>query len=189
MIRNIAYGLLLSMVASSARAEPVCNDQIDFGTPLSRFRYFGGETITDTATGLSWARCPLGYTFVENTDLFQDDACEAGDAAPLTWKEALAAVDALNTSGGYDGFTDWRLPNPKELLSIVEVRCAFPAINVVIFPDTPPMTFWTNTADARNDNGNIATVNFGQGVIGRQHLSGTAHLRLVRGNGPFVAPP
>lgn len=190
MIRNIAYGLLLSTVLmSSVGAEPVCNDRIDFGTPLSRFAYFGGESITDIATGLSWARCPLGYTFVENTDSFRDDGCEAVDSEPLTWQEALAAVEALNASGGYDGHADWRLPNPKELLSIVEVRCAYPAINELIFPDTPSVMFWTSTADSRNDNGNIAIVEFGQGAIGRRHLTGTAYVRVVRGNGPIATPP
>ncbi len=60
-------------------------------------------TITDKATGLMWA---------------QDDS---GADAPegLTWEEALAYVDQLNAAG-YLGYSDWRLPNVKELQSVVD---------------------------------------------------------------------
>jgi hypothetical protein len=48
----------------------------------------------------------------------QDDS--GGDVADgLNWREALAWVEAQNTAG-YLGYDDWRLPNVKELQSIVD---------------------------------------------------------------------
>jgi len=63
----------------------------------------GDGTITDLATGLMWA---------------QDDSGAAW-ADGLNWEEALAYVEAMNTAG-YLGYSDWRLPNVKELQSIVD---------------------------------------------------------------------
>ncbi len=54
------------------------------------------ETINDLATGLMWQR--------------------ADDGVMRDWEEALAYAEALEL-GGYD---DWRLPNAKELQSIVD---------------------------------------------------------------------
>ncbi len=63
----------------------------------------GDGTITDVATGLMWA---------------QDDS---GSDAPdgLTWEEALVYVEVQNDTE-YLGYNDWRLPNVKELQSIVD---------------------------------------------------------------------
>ncbi len=57
------------------------------------------STITDNATGLMWA---------------QDDSSEG-----LNWEEALAWVEQQNAAN-YLGYSDWRLPNVKELQSIVD---------------------------------------------------------------------
>ncbi|MCB1071449.1 MAG: DUF1566 domain-containing protein, partial [Kiritimatiellae bacterium] len=59
----------------------------------------GDSTITDNATGLMWV---------------QDDSGEA-----LNWQEALAWV-AQKNSEKYLGYDDWRLPNAKELQSLVD---------------------------------------------------------------------
>jgi hypothetical protein len=56
-------------------------------------------TITDKATGLMWS---------------QDDSAEG-----LDWEEALAWVEVKNAEN-YLGHSDWRLPNIKELHSIVD---------------------------------------------------------------------
>ena len=59
----------------------------------------GNSTITDNATGLMWA---------------QNDSGTA-----LNWEEALAWVKTQNDAA-YLGYSDWRLPNAKELQSIVD---------------------------------------------------------------------
>lgn len=65
-----------------------------YGT--NNFRDNGDGTITDLATGLMWKKKDSGYGMV--------------------WREALAYCEDL-TFAGYD---DWRLPNAKELQSIVD---------------------------------------------------------------------
>ena len=69
---------------------------------VNDFSDTGDATITDSATGLMWA---------------QNDS---GSSAPdgLNWEEALAWVTAQNEAN-YLGYSDWRLPNVKELQSIV----------------------------------------------------------------------
>ena len=59
----------------------------------------GDDTISDNATGLMWS---------------QGDS-EKG----LNWQEALAWVQTKNSTS-YLGYNDWRLPNAKELQSIVD---------------------------------------------------------------------
>ena len=59
----------------------------------------GDGTITDAASGLMWT---------------QDDNGEA-----ISWEGALAHAQAMNAQG-YLGHDDWRLPNIKELQSIVD---------------------------------------------------------------------
>ncbi|MFR9502202.1 MAG: DUF1566 domain-containing protein [Rikenellaceae bacterium] len=59
----------------------------------------GDGTVSDKATSLMWS---------------QDDSCEA-----MNWQEALAYAQEMN-SRNYRGHSDWRLPNAKELQSIVD---------------------------------------------------------------------
>ncbi|WP_343032206.1 DUF1566 domain-containing protein [Allochromatium palmeri] len=63
----------------------------------------GDGTISDRATGLMWAR---------------DDS---GSDVPsgLNWEQALAWVESQNTAR-YLGYSDWRLPNVKELQGLVD---------------------------------------------------------------------
>ena len=66
-------------------------------------------TITDKATGLIWMTVDSGYL---NAGVKKD--------GKLNWSEALTWADNLE----YAGRTDWRLPNVKELQSIVDyTRC------------------------------------------------------------------
>ncbi len=59
----------------------------------------GDGTITDEASGLMWA---------------QNDS-----AVGLNWEQALAWVEQQNATSSL-GYSDWRLPNAKELQSIVD---------------------------------------------------------------------
>jgi len=65
----------------------------------NRFRDNGNQTITDRATGLTWSK---------------HDSKKG-----MNWQQALAWVERLNARR-YLGHGDWRLPNAKELQSIVD---------------------------------------------------------------------
>ncbi len=93
----------------------------------------GNGTVTDTRTGLMWDRCARGLSGV---------ACATGAASALNWQ---AALDVAASVGSYKGYSDWRLPNPKELRSLVEECRSNPTINEFAFPNTPALFFWSGS--------------------------------------------
>ncbi|MFI3277634.1 MAG: DUF1566 domain-containing protein [Rikenellaceae bacterium] len=66
---------------------------------INDFADNGNGTITDKATELMWSK---------------EDSKKA-----MNWQEALAYAEQMNTQS-YLGHTDWRVPNAKELQSIVD---------------------------------------------------------------------
>ena len=68
--------------------------------------------------------------------------CATGTADYLSWR---AALNAAATIGTYKGYNDWRLPNQKELRSLVEECRVTPSINEFAFPNTPASFFWSGS--------------------------------------------
>lgn len=93
--------------------------QTEYG--LNDFVDNGDGTITDLATGLMWQKSDDGVT--------------------RNWEEALAYADGLEIAG-YD---DWRLPNVKELHSIVDYTRDDPAIDPIFNTMDPEGWFWSST--------------------------------------------
>ena len=81
-------------------------------------------TVTDLNTGFTWeVKAPGGGTCL--------GALHAVGAT-CNWNDATGPwIDALNAEGGsgYAGHTDWRIPNVKELQSIVDYGEFAPAID------------------------------------------------------------
>ena len=81
--------------------------------PDPRFTDNGDGTVTDNLTGLIW---------LKNADCF----------GSRTWMQAIDDCDGL--SAGYCGLTDgssvgdWRLPNYRELFSLVTAQNSYPAL-------------------------------------------------------------
>jgi len=99
---------------------------------LAAFTDNGDGTVTDTATGLVWDRCHLGWSWNGSTCV--DDGSEADT---YTWAGALAAAVSAN-SGNHRGHADWRLPNRTELESLVDItKESGPTIDATAFPNTP----------------------------------------------------
>ena len=92
--------------------------------PEERYQVHANGTVTDTITNLMCLQCSLGQ------DL--ENSC-AGDAAEYDWQGALEAAESY-TLGSY---SDWRLPNIKELFSLVAHDRYHPAINSAVFPNIP----------------------------------------------------
>lgn len=98
------------------------------GSPplLSTYQTNTNGTVTDTVTGLIWDRCSLGLSGAN---------CDVGSAQRFSWSNALAEVSVRN-SANHLGFSDWRLPNAKELHSLLRVNTT-PMIDTNTFPNTP----------------------------------------------------
>ncbi|MCP4583818.1 MAG: DUF1566 domain-containing protein [candidate division Zixibacteria bacterium] len=126
----------------------------------------GDATITDNATGLMWS---------------QDDRGNGVDNGPhsgIIWQDALAWVQQKNDEN-YLGYSDWRLPNAKEMQSIVDYSRApdatgsaaiDPIFNITEITNERGQAdypaFWTGTTHANANGGgsSAAYVCFGRAM-------------------------
>ncbi|MEO7493541.1 MAG: DUF1566 domain-containing protein [Massilia sp.] len=168
-----ALAMAAMLTAFSPLANAACNGaDINADAPDARYTS-ATDTVTDLATGLVWKRCAEGLSGATCT----------GTAFTGDWSQALARVAAVNSGAAGTinaGSTDWRLPNRAELASLVERKCAAPAINSAVFPATPAQSFWSSSPYAL-----IATtswyVDFNAGDVGAALKTSLKNVRLVRG--------
>lgn len=176
---------ILTTAAAAPLAAQTCSDRIDPTAPLLRYTLHDDGTATDRRTGLRWQRCPVGFALNDGgTPLdYGDDGCDASGTITADWQGALQAAESLNAGGGFAGFNDWRLPNIKELMSTVERQCAAPAVNLTVFPDTPPSAlFWSSTSYIYNDTAVVLDIAEGQNSTAQKEgfASSDNYVRLVR---------
>lgn len=124
---------------------------------LNHFKDNGDETITDLATGLVWSK----------------NDSNAG----MNWRDALQWV-ATKNSENYLGHNDWRLPNAKELQSIVDYSrspqttnsaAINPMFNVTMIKneadeDAYPFYWSATTHENMKTGANAAYVTFGEAL-------------------------
>ncbi len=147
-------GLLLALVGSAQAVGPYT-----YSTD--------GAEVTDTKTGLVWRRCAEGMSWSGST-------C-TGSAASYTHSDALLRAASEATASG----KAWRLPNVKELESIVDASRSGPAIDIAAFPATPSSWFWSSSPVA-GYSGDAWGVGFGNGYVGYDYRDGNLAVRLVR---------
>jgi hypothetical protein len=98
----------------------------------------GNGTISDNRTALMWKKCSEPDTTT---------GC-SGSKNTYTWSNALSACESLTYPAA--GYTDWRLPNAKELYSILKMESSGALfINATYFPNSM-ITYWTSTTDVLN---------------------------------------
>ena len=138
--------------------------------PAPRFTDNEDGTVTDNLTGLIWLK--------DATCLGEED-----------WDEALAAVNALNdgecglSDGSVEG--DWRLPNVRELLSLIDYshyNPALPSTYDTYFDNVQSACYWSSTTRA-NITGDAWCVGIGGGDVQVAHDKGdgSEYLWPVRG--------
>lgn len=86
----------------------------------ARFTVNSNQTVKDELTGLVWRK--------------------NASADSMTWENALMYADTCTSSG----FSDWRLPNIKELQSLTDIRLVNPCVNQICFVFSG-RKFWSST--------------------------------------------
>jgi len=112
---------------------PGDDGDLQMGIPWSepRFNDNGNGTVTDNMTGLMW---------VKDGEILPEHQYD--------WYGALGFCNDLSLAG-YD---DWRMPNAREMLSLIDHEMFAPAL-----PDGHPFenidgTYWTSTSHKYNPN-------------------------------------
>lgn len=113
-----------------------------------------GETVHDTWGKRTWQRVV--------------------DSGSYTWAKAKAHCTGLTRAGG-----GWRLPDVRELESIVDRQQKEPAIEPMAFPATPAVIFWSATA-LSGSSSNVWVVNFYYGHSNLNLIAGPSRVRCVR---------
>ena len=154
-ISLLVLGMFTSFASSGYECKP---NSIEATTRVENFLNNKDGTVTDLRFGLVWQICTFGQQYsVEN------DNC-IGDPTPInTWSDAVHSQDEFNSQNPQQ-FDDWRLPNIKELQSIVERQCRQPAIRTDIFKGTANGVYWSNTPDNTVNGLGGRIVDFSDGV-------------------------
>ena len=120
----------------------------------SRFIDNGDGTVTDNYTGLMWQQETASGTY--------------------NWQNALRYCENLELAG----HKDWRLPNVKELQSIIDYGRYRPSINPVF--NAKSARYWSSITDEDNTHG-AWSVFFWRGDVGHHYKTAEHYVRAVRG--------
>jgi hypothetical protein len=96
--------------------------------PATSFTDNDNGTVTDNVTDLLWEQ--------KTNDGSSRDKDETH-----TWLEALNYCEELVLGG----FSDWRLPTPKELERMIDLSTSNPAADTTYFPNTTNGLYWTGS--------------------------------------------
>lgn len=174
--------LPLVMLAWTAVSLPAgaqtCHENITSTSPDSRYMDNGDGTISDQWTGLMWKTCSEGQSGSD---------CATGTLSGFQWAGALQHVEQVNAGGGFAGYTDWRVPNYKEYISLTEKKCYWPSINTTFFPNTQAeyyyssLPYYSSSVDVVGSLSYVWSVDFSNGSVGSTVASHVKYIRLVRG--------
>ena len=176
-LRPFEILLLLAGAMSWLQATAACtaahpSAAVVESTPSTDFVNNGDGTVTHSKTGLMWKQCAQGLS---------GSGCATGIAATPIWSDALKMAVTDTTAG----HTDWRLPNKKELESLVETCGYDPAINQTFFPGTPTAQFFWSSSSSLVDTTQAWRVSFNSGRNNTDiKATATHYVRLVRAVGP-----
>jgi hypothetical protein len=129
--------------------------------PSASYTDNGDSTVTDNVAGLIW-----------------EQKTEDGSTNTYTWKDGLAYCEKLLLGG----FSDWRLPNPKEFERLIDLGSSSPAIDTTYFPNTNNGLYWSGTTCSGCHKMKAFSVDFSDGELyyGNKFRDGEYYENYVR---------
>jgi hypothetical protein len=140
----------------------------------------GNGTINDANTGLVWEKLSDDGTIHDRDNTY-------------TWANAFSVkIAALNAGAGFAGHKDWRVPNKKELESIINAQVHSPAVSAVFHTGcapaatvltgscTRPSYYWASSSYVY-DPTRAWRVGFDFGAVGAGFKADALYVRAVRG--------
>jgi hypothetical protein len=129
--------------------------------PAANLTNNGDSTVTDSVSNLMW----------------QDGIWST--ASTITWDEALAYCENLS----HAAYTDWKLPDIRELESLVDTDSYSPAIDTTAFDDQTNIdqVFWSSTTNGLAQD--AWAINFNTGGTGtgtKASMGFKVYVRCVR---------
>lgn len=134
-------------------AQAVCYDNtVAIACPASGTAFYGQDaqyansasTMSFTIyNGAAWGGTATSSVTVDNRTglMWVTNPVDAGISGTPNWEGAITLCEGLT----YAGFTDWRLPNINELVSIVDFSRQSPSINKAYFLNTQTSYYWSST--------------------------------------------
>ncbi|MDD3519210.1 MAG: DUF1566 domain-containing protein [Chromatiales bacterium] len=187
MSRVVSIHLLMAagLIAAALPCMAAADCTVGLTRPDDRYANQLDGTITDMITGLTWKQCSEGQ-------IWDDVSGCTATAGAFIWQDALQRAEDVNAgdAGENLGHDDWRLPNVKELRSLVEAACHGPAINQTLFPATPAGHYWSASPDHLEPD-DARHVSFDDGSDAATSKNDQLHVRLVRGGlppAPIIIP-
>jgi hypothetical protein len=160
-----------------------CRDNIISSNNAQQFAIHQQKgTVIDTRTGLEWAACGYGQTWIASAELISG-YCQGLPTHFDTFEDALAEVEtAIINIPAWQGF---RIPNIKELGSLVERSCIQPAIDLSIFSGTLNAIYYSSTPDNQVNSHfqpslTVRVIDFTEGSEFIPDVNQHRYLRLVK---------
>jgi hypothetical protein len=152
--------------------------------PSPRFTNNGNGTVTDHLTGLIW------LTNANCANAKRDWPTALSDVVMLNTNGTMKGINCGDTSNGGIHQIDWRLPNVKELQSLIDFTFIFPALSNAAgtgkwesgnpFTGVQPINHWSSTTDAGNPD-HAWYVYLYYGSVGVDNKTNTYYVWPVRG--------
>ncbi|HEY8517949.1 MAG TPA: DUF1566 domain-containing protein [Candidatus Binatia bacterium] len=152
----------------------------------------GDGTITDTRTGLMWEKKSDDGSIHDRDNRYTWCAGPSGLCTELDGTVVTEFLATLNSGSGFAGYTDWRLPNRRELETLVNLevynRATFPEFESGCVPGCAVLTcsctfpgfYWTSSTSAEAPV-TAWIVDFGEGFMIPMGKGASTYVRAVRG--------
>jgi formylglycine-generating enzyme required for sulfatase activity len=121
-----------------------------------RFQDNGDSTVTDRTTGLMWQK-------------FQSPTM-------MAWEDALRYGESLSMGG----YSDWRVPNIKEIQSLNDASRSNPSVDQTFFPAVVTGKYWSSTTQF-NASTRAWYIDFAYGITTYELKTISLNLLCVRG--------